>query len=290
MKRDMALNFKKRWIPFVLEFAQANLRKANEAQLSRYRRGMIFLASAFAEKFDEDGFEYSWRSGEVEEIKSFLERLGIPITEVVLMRPWYEMEIDLGKIQSAFKWISKYMGRKDKKDAHMSLLYFTRTICRLNIKRGLSGTDHFALDYILHKEDTAVERILRELKSLGFWDQPVPVIDERIHKMRQEVLRLEKESVKDKSLEMSRKVAFFFARLLDELPLSSIRKCKGCDHYFLHLSKREKIYCTSACAGQSIQRKKREDLRENHPWKYKAFLKKQKEIMRHRRSLTKETL
>jgi hypothetical protein len=216
MKRDMALNFKKRWIPFVLEFAQANLRKANEAQLSRYRRGMIFLSSAFAERFDEDGFEDSWRR-----------RL--------------DPDLDLRKIRSGFEWISKYMGRKDKTDAVEYMLHHVKTISVLYISRHL-GRDNFVIKHHL-QEESLVNR-----------------------------------------------TTFFFMRLLDGLPVSSIRKCIGCGHYFLHLTKRGKEYCTPSCASLYIQRKKREDLRRNHPRKYKTFLKKQKEIMRHRRALTKKTL
>jgi hypothetical protein len=221
MKKDMALkwekvkakgqarvvsNFKKKWIPFVLEVAQANLRKANEAQLSRYRKGMIFLSSAFAEKFDEDGFEDSWRK-----------RL--------------DPDLDLRKIHSGFEWISKYMGRKDKTDAVEYLLYHVKTISVLSINRH-SGRYNFVIKHHLQEES------------------------------------------------LVKRATFFFMRLLDGLPVSSIRKCIGCGHYFLHLTKREKEYCTPSCASRSIQQKKREDLRKNHPRKYKVFLKEQRARMR----------
>jgi hypothetical protein len=61
-------------------------------------------------------------------------------------------------------------------------------------------------------------------------------------------------------------------RLLDELLVSSIRKCIGCGHYFLHLTKREKEYCTSACAGKYIQREKRKKLESDRPKKRQFLL------------------
>jgi len=66
-----------------------------------------------------------------------------------------------------------------------------------------------------------------------------------------------------------------FAGLLRDLPLHSITKCKGCGRYFLNLTERRKIFCTSSCASRSIARRKREELRKD-PQKYRAYLDKQK--------------
>ncbi|HXX33815.1 MAG TPA: hypothetical protein VEM15_04995 [Thermodesulfobacteriota bacterium] len=66
-----------------------------------------------------------------------------------------------------------------------------------------------------------------------------------------------------------------FAKLLTDLPLHSITKCKGCGRYFLNLTERRKIFCTPSCASRSIARRKREELRKN-PKKYRAYLNKQK--------------
>jgi len=213
-------NFKKKWIPFILEFAQANLKKVNEGKFSYYQKAIIFLASESAKEFDEDSFEYSWRSGR-----------------------YKSTEINLEKIQSGFKWIKKYMGRKDKTDAVEYMLHHVITMSLLYIDRDF-GKDNFVIKHHLYSAE------------------------------------------QDQSLLIMNQVVFFFMRLLDGLPISSIRKCVGCDHYFLHTSKRERAFCTPTCAGRSIQREKRENLRKNHPRKYKVFLKKQKEIMRHRRART----
>jgi len=221
-------NFKKKWIPFMLDFAQADLRKVDVAKLTSYQKGLNFLSSPFAERFDEDGFENHRRSGGYQK-----ENMEIDDTlKKILFK----------RFQPRFKWISKYMGRKDKTDARQYLLHHVKTNSFLYINRHW-GKDNFVIEHQLDPGE------------------------------------------QDQSLRRINKAVFFFMRLLDGLPISSIRKCIGCGHYFLHLTKREKEYCNPSCASLSIQRKKREDLRENHPRKYKAFLKKQREIMRHRRKV-----
>ena len=74
------------------------------------------------------------------------------------------------------------------------------------------------------------------------------------------------------------------ANLADSLPLDSLIKCKGCGKYFIDLTKRKRIYCNSSCASRYNAQIKREDLKKNHPRKYKAYLKKQRERMSLRRN------
>jgi hypothetical protein len=71
-------------------------------------------------------------------------------------------------------------------------------------------------------------------------------------------------------------VDYFFTYLLADLPTGVIRKCKECQKVFAHFSSKRKYYCSSYCAWRDLSRKRREDLKE-HPQKYKAFLKKQRE-------------
>lgn len=73
------------------------------------------------------------------------------------------------------------------------------------------------------------------------------------------------------------------SRLIENFSAHSIIKCKGCCKYFIDLTLRKRKFCNSLCAARYISRMKREDLRENHPRKYKAYLKKQRELMRQRR-------
>jgi len=213
------MNFKKRWIPFILEFAQANLKKISEGELLRYRKGLIFLDSGFAERFDEDGFQSSWKTGDYENV-----------------------QFDLKQLQAGFNWVSKYLGRKDKSDALQYPLVHVKTMLMLSIDR---------------QQDRLVAR-------------PILLMEE-----------------KNPSLQMMYRIRFFFIKLLNDFPLSSIRICEGCKHYFLHFSKRERDFCNSACASRSIQREKREEFRRNHPRRYKAFLKEQRERMRKRRNKQK---
>lgn len=69
------------------------------------------------------------------------------------------------------------------------------------------------------------------------------------------------------------------AKLIDHLPIESLIMCKGCRKFFIDLTKKKKIYCNSSCAARFYAQAWREDLREHHRRKYKAYLKKQRERM-----------
>ncbi len=71
------------------------------------------------------------------------------------------------------------------------------------------------------------------------------------------------------------------ARLMDGLNTDAIRNCKGCGRYFLNTSEREKLYCNSLCASRSITQMKYEE-RKKHPREYKAYLRKQNEYSKAR--------
>lgn len=69
-------------------------------------------------------------------------------------------------------------------------------------------------------------------------------------------------------------------RFLDGLPSHAIRLCPGCEKYFFNPSLRDKNFCSPRCMWRINTEQRRKDLKEKHPQKYKAYLKKQKEIMR----------
>ena len=69
-------------------------------------------------------------------------------------------------------------------------------------------------------------------------------------------------------------------RLLDGLPSHTIQKCPGCKKYFLNSSLRKKTFCSPRCMWRVNAEKRREELKEKYPQKYKVYLKKQREIMR----------
>jgi hypothetical protein len=59
-------------------------------------------------------------------------------------------------------------------------------------------------------------------------------------------------------------------------PLGSIRTCEECDKYFVHTSKKKKIFCSSKCAMRKANRDRRTRMKENEPDKYKMELDKGK--------------
>jgi hypothetical protein len=76
-----------------------------------------------------------------------------------------------------------------------------------------------------------------------------------------------------KLVEMA-KLSFMFA--LNNIPdEGSIKKCRDCGKWFLHLSKKPKYYCNFRCTSRAASRKRR----EQDPEKYRE---EQREIMRRR--------
>jgi hypothetical protein len=70
-----------------------------------------------------------------------------------------------------------------------------------------------------------------------------------------------------------------FSELLNGIPRDAIKQCEECKKLFLHLSGKQKKYCSSQCAYKFLSRKKREKLR-SQPRKYQAYLKRQRELMK----------
>lgn len=67
---------------------------------------------------------------------------------------------------------------------------------------------------------------------------------------------------------------FHFLQLLDGVPLNLFRKCPECHTWFIHVSKRERIYCSTRCAARNATRKSRERLKKNDPERYSEMLRK----------------
>ena len=72
-----------------------------------------------------------------------------------------------------------------------------------------------------------------------------------------------------------------FSQLLLGLPLHSIKKCKGCDRYFLEITQREKEFCTSSCYARWFAREKMAKLKRNKK-KYDDFKKDRRLYMQKR--------
>ncbi len=52
-------------------------------------------------------------------------------------------------------------------------------------------------------------------------------------------------------------ITLIFLRCLDAIPINAFHKCPECNHWFVNVSKKEKIYCSNRCASRYIVRKKR---------------------------------
>jgi hypothetical protein len=82
--------------------------------------------------------------------------------------------------------------------------------------------------------------------------------------------------VRTSSKDMEDAVKYQFLRSFNDLPLKALRKCPICDKWFLHLSKREREFCSNRCAAKNISRKKYAALKQD-PLLYKQELEKKKE-------------
>ena len=58
----------------------------------------------------------------------------------------------------------------------------------------------------------------------------------------------------DKSENM---LLLIFARCLHQVSWSVFRKCNECDHWFIHVTKREKKFCSNLCAARKANRDRR---------------------------------
>lgn len=248
-------NFKKKWIPFVLEFAQANLKKATVEQKVSFRKGLLFLSSPSAERYDKEGFDVAWENG-----------------------LYQDAELDLTQAQTELKKMLKYWHRKDLKDPPDSpmIVHHVRTLSGLYIDHGRFSIEHIlynapTMDQILDllpefKEKGKLIAAKRSIKSADEIEMLFSDLEAKIGEMAYS-------SISSRYIQSA---IFLFRNLLDGLPLSSIKTCKGCGHYFLHLSQRDRAFCTPLCAGRSIQEGKREKLKTNHPRKHKQFLLEQR--------------
>jgi hypothetical protein len=74
-------------------------------------------------------------------------------------------------------------------------------------------------------------------------------------------------------------VCFKIFMLLEGFPGHALRRCPGCEKFFFNPTRRKKAFCSPKCMWRMIAGKRRKELKENHPKKYEAYLKKQREIM-----------
>jgi hypothetical protein len=63
-----------------------------------------------------------------------------------------------------------------------------------------------------------------------------------------------------------------FCQVLEGIPIESLRQCPECGNWFLHLSKREKVFCSHTCASRQDSRRRRQQIKKDDPQAYKKQL------------------
>ncbi len=64
-----------------------------------------------------------------------------------------------------------------------------------------------------------------------------------------------------------------FCMSLDGLPINAFRQCQECSSWFIHLSNREREFCSNRCASRHGVRRRREKMKYEDPAGYDAELK-----------------
>ena len=77
-----------------------------------------------------------------------------------------------------------------------------------------------------------------------------------------------------------RLLLFIFLKSLNSLPLKSIRRCEECGRWFIHVTKREKMYCGNLCAARKSNRDRRIKTKSKDPTAYEQELKKSRKRAR----------
>jgi hypothetical protein len=82
---------------------------------------------------------------------------------------------------------------------------------------------------------------------------------------------------------------FYFLKALEGFPLGAIRQCPECSRWFVHTSKKEKIYCQNKCAARVASRARRERLKKEDKETYRLELEanKQRALKSYDRKITK---
>lgn len=229
MKKDGDLAFRKKWIQWVLDFAQMDLNSLPPGKLKVLKEEVAYFCS---ERRPDESWEERW--------EEFEDNLHLaPLTPVDNERV---TEIDYGGESVNLSEIQK---------------------CAIDFIKVLND---------IHKprrEDRPIERYLVKYlpEMSSYIVSPFPGTFE--------IRRSPTTSTPENLLILN------FIGLIERFDPYPIKKCKGCDRFFLHLTKIEKVYCTSSCAARSIQREKREKLYQD-PKKHKTFLKKWRKYQKKR--------
>ena len=90
--------------------------------------------------------------------------------------------------------------------------------------------------------------------------------------VKRAVFRVDVVARKDES-----SLLYNFMLALDGVPLFSLRQCEECLAFFLHLSKRDRLYCSNQCAAKSGNRRRYQKIKVENSPAYHAELVKGRE-------------
>lgn len=108
-----------------------------------------------------------------------------------------------------------------------------------------------ALTKIQTNIETTLEIALEEEQDLSWGSNAMPVCRSRWRKkaLKGAVFRANSSAPEDLDA-----LKYKFVLALDGIPISSVRKCPECKSWFIHTSKRERIFCSNKCASKSSNR------------------------------------
>ena len=73
---------------------------------------------------------------------------------------------------------------------------------------------------------------------------------------------------------------YVFVKSLSGLPTKAFRRCRECQNWFFHSTKRNREFCNNLCAARNANRIRRAKEKENEPKKYEAELEKERKRAR----------
>lgn len=151
--------------------------------------------------------------------------------------------------------------------------FFASMISKIESTRDSLGRGYIPEEDFDHNPSLnclAVRNITVELRAMiPHWD--IETETDSKGKNRQ-LFRLGPESISDTTISLSFSthtnvdaLLFRFCLALEDAPINSFRKCQECGRWFIHLSRREKHFCSNPCASRYGVRKKRQSIKEEGP-------------------------
>jgi hypothetical protein len=127
-----------------------------------------------------------------------------------------------------------------------------------------------------------IPNLSADLMGTGvYWDEKT---EDTTEGKTKHLYRCSAETVADMEISLSFRtpttadaLKFFFCLALNGVPVRAFRQCEECEKWFIHLTKRERQFCSNPCAARAGIRRRRAELKENDPAEYDATLKEKAE-------------